>query len=246
MTSNFEVSSTTSSPSLFTSYISPHGCVSASVNPMKTISCDLLFCRRSEVSTVIITQYCLQAQRPLLGYGNITSASPGRCCSTIGTFCQYWRLYKLVIFGNCDWQCRYGKNGHSVKKTLNWINYSESTLQVQTLGFWALTICPASETSRSIIAPIPTWVKWVKSQKQFPCKACAHCNSACVHPSEYWRPSTTQVTTGLGLLLVVFGIGSKMGAIYGTGYNTYYWWTFFHGDFSKQKDPNCKNWKPID
>ena len=32
-----------------------------------------------------------------------------------------------------------------------------------------------------------------------------------------------QVTTGLGLLLVVFGIGSKMGAIYGTGYNTYYW-----------------------
>ena len=116
MTCNFEVSSTTSSPSLFTSYISPHGCVSASVKPMKTISCDLLFCRRSEVSTVIITQYCLQAQRPLSGYGNITSASPGRCCSTIGTFCQYWRLYKLVIFGNCDWQCRYGKNGHFIKK----------------------------------------------------------------------------------------------------------------------------------
>ena len=107
----------------------------------------------------LIIHYCRQAQRPLSGYGNITSASPGRCCSTIGTFCQYWRLYKLVIFGNCDWQCRYGKNGHSVKKTLNWINYSESTLQVQTLGFWALTICPVSETSMSIMAPIPTWVE---------------------------------------------------------------------------------------
>ena len=118
MTSNFEVSSTTSSPSPSTSYISPHGCVSASVKPMKTISCDLLFCRISEVSTVIITQYCRQAQRPLSGYGNITSASPGRCCSTIGTFCQYWRLYKLVIFGNGDWQCRYGKNGHFIKKKL--------------------------------------------------------------------------------------------------------------------------------
>ena len=45
-----------------------------------------------------------------------------------------------------------------------------------------------------------------------------------IRPSdEYRRPSTLQVTTGLGLLLVVFGIGSKMGAIYGTGYNTYYW-----------------------
>ena len=33
------------------------------------------------------------------------------------------------------------------------------------------------------------------------------------------------MTTGVGLLLVIFGIGSKMGAIYGTGYNTYYWWT---------------------
>ena len=32
------------------------------------------------------------------------------------------------------------------------------------------------------------------------------------------------VTTCLGLPLVIFGIGSKMGAIYGTGYNTNYWY----------------------
>ena len=80
------------------------------------ISCFCRSFRRSEGLSMIITQYCRQAQRPLSGYGNITSASPGRCCSTIGTFCQYWRLYKLVIFGNGDWQCRYGKNGHFIKK----------------------------------------------------------------------------------------------------------------------------------
>ena len=33
-----------------------------------------------------------------------------------------------------------------------------STLQVQTLGFWALTICPLSQTSVDVLAPIPTWV----------------------------------------------------------------------------------------
>ena len=33
-----------------------------------------------------------------------------------------------------------------------------STLQVQTLGFWALTICPLSQTSVDALAPIPTWV----------------------------------------------------------------------------------------
>jgi len=34
----------------------------------------------------------------------------------------------------------------------------------------------------------------------------------------------TWFTTFLGLMLMVMGIGSKMGAIYGTGYNTYYWY----------------------
>ena len=32
-------------------------------------------------------------------------------------------------------------------------------LQVQTLGFWALTICPLPETSVATLAPIPTWVR---------------------------------------------------------------------------------------
>merc|ERR1711971_1343998 len=70
-----------------------------------------------------------------------------------------------------------------------WEYYVSVAWQVQTLGFWALTICPLPETSVTALAPIPTWV-----------------------------------TTGVGLVLVVFGIGSKMGAIYGTGYNTYYWY----------------------
>ena len=35
--------------------------------------------------------------------------------------------------------------------------------QVQTLGFWALTICPLPETSVNALAPIPTWVHYDKS-----------------------------------------------------------------------------------
>ena len=31
-------------------------------------------------------------------------------------------------------------------------------------------------------------------------------------------------TTVFGLILVILGLGSKFAAIYGTGYNTYYWY----------------------
>lgn len=59
--------------------------------------------------------------------------------------------------------------------------------QVQTLGFWALTLAPPLFTDA--LASVP--------------------------------PTLTSV---LGVVLVVGGIGSKMGAVYGTGYNTYYWY----------------------
>merc|ERR1712110_411588 len=38
------------------------------------------------------------------------------------------------------------------------------------------------------------------------------------------KPIPTWLTTSIGLTLIILGIGSKMGAIYGTGYNTYYWY----------------------
>ena len=33
-----------------------------------------------------------------------------------------------------------------------------------------------------------------------------------------------EVTTIIGLILTISGLGSKCAAIYGTGYNTYYWY----------------------
>ena len=41
---------------------------------------------------------------------------------------------------------------------------------------------------------------------------------------EEFKIIPTWVTTVLGLILVIFGLGSKCAAIYGTGYNTYYWY----------------------
>jgi len=68
-----------------------------------------------------------------------------------------------------------------------WEYYVSVAWQVQTLGFWALTITPVPYQYQ--LESIPHWL-----------------------------------TTSLGIALVIFGIGSKMGAIYGTGYNTYYWY----------------------
>ncbi|XP_023321507.1 uncharacterized protein LOC111696190 [Eurytemora carolleeae] len=42
--------------------------------------------------------------------------------------------------------------------------------------------------------------------------------------SEDFKGIDEKWTTGLGLLMVVAGVGFKMSAIYGTGYNTYYWY----------------------
>lgn len=73
-------------------------------------------------------------------------------------------------------------------KTLRFWEYFVSLAwQIQTMGFWVLTICPPV-LERELVM-IPTWV-----------------------------------TTSMGVVLVLVGIGSKMGAIYGTGYNTYYWY----------------------
>ena len=73
-------------------------------------------------------------------------------------------------------------------KTLRFWEYFVSLAwQIQTIGFWVLTITPPMlETELEMI---PVWL-----------------------------------TTSVGIVLVVVGIGSKMGAIYGTGYNTYYWY----------------------
>eukprot|EP00092_Neocalanus_flemingeri_P095620 GFUD01121657.1.p1 GENE.GFUD01121657.1~~GFUD01121657.1.p1 ORF type:complete len:337 (+),score=53.32 GFUD01121657.1:142-1152(+) len=73
-------------------------------------------------------------------------------------------------------------------KTLKFWEYFVSLAwQIQTIGFWVLTITPALFEKE--LEVIPGWL-----------------------------------TTTSGILLVVLGIGSKMGAIYGTGYNTYYWY----------------------
>jgi len=73
-------------------------------------------------------------------------------------------------------------------KTLRFWEYFVSfAWQLQTIGFWVLTITPTMLEKE--LSVVPVWM-----------------------------------TTALGIVLVVVGIGSKMGAIYGTGYNTYYWY----------------------
>ena len=41
---------------------------------------------------------------------------------------------------------------------------------------------------------------------------------------EYFNDIPKMATTVFGLILVILGLGSKFAAIYGTGYNTYYWY----------------------
>ena len=41
---------------------------------------------------------------------------------------------------------------------------------------------------------------------------------------DYFKNIPSEITTSIGIFLVVAGIGSKSGAIYMTGYNTYYWY----------------------
>ena len=41
---------------------------------------------------------------------------------------------------------------------------------------------------------------------------------------EYFDDIPEMATTVFGLILVILGLGSKCAAIYGTGYNTYYWY----------------------
>ena len=41
---------------------------------------------------------------------------------------------------------------------------------------------------------------------------------------DIFKDIPTEVTTVIGVILVICGLGSKCAAIYGTGYNTYYWY----------------------
>jgi len=102
------------------------------------------------------------------------------------TFGLFYYILSISFFFKClaPWmRVKWG-----VANTLRFWEYFVSVAwQIQTLGFWVLTITPPLLESELSI--IPTWV-----------------------------------TTSIGVVLVVLGIGSKMGAIYGTGYNTYYWY----------------------
>jgi len=105
------------------------------------------------------------------------------------SFCAFGLFYYILsisFFFKCmgPWmRCRWG-----TAKTLRFWEYFVSVAwQIQTLGFWVLTITPP--VLESELSMVPTWV-----------------------------------TTSVGVVGVVLGIGSKMGAIYGTGYNTYYWY----------------------
>ena len=46
---------------------------------------------------------------------------------------------------------------------------------------------------------------------------------------EYWSTVPTWVTFTLGTSIVLLGVGSKMAAVFWTGYNTYYWYDMVTG-----------------
>ena len=105
---------------------------------------------------------------------------------SICAFGLFYYILSISFFFKCLGPWMREKVGTA--KTLRFWEYFVSLAwQIQTIGFWALTITPpVLETELEMI---PVWL-----------------------------------TTSLGIVLVVVGIGSKMGAIYGTGYNTYYWY----------------------
>ena len=104
----------------------------------------------------------------------------------ICAFGLFYYILSISFFFKClgPWM----REKFGTAKTLRFWEYFVSfAWQVQTIGFWVLTITPSMFEQE--LVHVPTWL-----------------------------------TTSLGILLVVVGILSKMGAIYGTGYNTYYWY----------------------
>ena len=105
---------------------------------------------------------------------------------SICAFGLFYYILAISFFFKCLGPWMRGKVG--TDKTLRFWEYFVSLAwQIQTLGFWVLTITPPMLEEELKI--VPTWL-----------------------------------TTSVGIFLVIAGIGSKMGAIYGTGYNTYYWY----------------------
>ena len=102
------------------------------------------------------------------------------------TFGLFYYILSISFFFKClgPWMRR---RWGTAKALRFWEYFVSVSWQIQTLGFWVLTITPP--VLESELSIVPTWV-----------------------------------TTSVGVVLVVLGIGSKMGAIYGTGYNTYYWY----------------------
>ena len=87
---------------------------------------------------------------------------------------RFWEFYVSV-----GWQARVQANSTQIRWFIHW--------QVQTLGFWVLTLCPPMFVDE--LSPVPE-----------------------------------SLTTCVGVALLVLGVGSKNGAVYGPGYNTYYWY----------------------
>jgi len=120
-----------------------------------------------------------------LGYMEMISISNTTAIS-ICLFCLFYYIISISWFFlslGPKMRVKWGK-----ANTLRfWEFFVSLGWQVQTIGFWLLTL--ATPLFKEELSSVPT-----------------------------------ALTTGVGLVLVVLGIVSKMGAVYGTGYNTYYWY----------------------